>query len=114
MALRRLRPCRRGMSGHAAVELHSVLTRLPPPQRLTSSTALRLREVNFPHSRFLVDGDLSELLREFAALGLAGGAVYDGLVAAAAREHGLPLITCDRRAESTYRALGVGYELLSH
>jgi hypothetical protein len=26
----------------------------------------------------------------------------------------LPLITCDRRAESTYRALGVGYELLSH
>jgi predicted nucleic acid-binding protein len=47
-----------------------------------------------------------------AALGLAGGAVYDGLVAATAREHRLPLITCDRRAESTYRALGVNYELL--
>lgn len=112
--MRRLRSCRRGMSGHAAVELHSVLTRLPPPQRLTPSTALRLREVNFPHSRFLVDTELSVLLREFAALGLTGGGLYDGLVAAAAREHGLPLITCDRRAEPTYRAIGVCYELLSH
>ncbi|BBZ52193.1 hypothetical protein MHEI_39100 [Mycobacterium heidelbergense] len=43
----------------------------------------------------------------------AGGALYDGLVGAAAREHQLPLVTCDRRAESTYRALGVTYELLS-
>ena len=45
--------------------------------------------------------------------GLAGGALYDGLVAAAARKHKLPLITCDRRAEATYRVLGVTYELLS-
>ena len=44
--------------------------------------------------------------------GLAGGAVYDGLVGAAAREHGLLLVSCDRRAEPTYRALGVSYELL--
>lgn len=108
----RLLTCRRGMSGHAAVELQSVLTGLPPPQRLDPLTALRLYEVNFPHSRFLTTTDTSELLREFAALGLAGGAVYDGLVAAAAREHRLPLITCDRRAEPTYQALGAVYELL--
>lgn len=31
----RLLPCRRGMSGHAAVELLSVLTRLPSPHRLS-------------------------------------------------------------------------------
>ena len=65
----------------------------------------------FPASRFLSAGDTADLLREFAAVGLTGGAVYDGLVAAAAREHRLPLITCDRRAEPTYRALGVTYEL---
>ena len=108
----RLLPCHRGMSGHAAVELLSVLTRLPPPQRLSPAAALRLQVTNFPASRFLSATDTGELLREFAAAGLTGGAVYDGLVAAAAREHGLPLITCDRRAEPTYRALGVNYELL--
>ncbi len=53
------------------------------------------------------------LLREFAQAGLAGGALYDGLVGAAARNHKLPLITCDRRAVPTYRLLGVDHELLS-
>lgn len=101
------------MSGHAAVELLSVLTRLPPPQRLSPATALRLEESNFPESRYLSASDSRGLLREFVGAGLSGGALYDGLVAAAARRHKLPLITCDRRAEPTYRLLGVTYELLS-
>ncbi|WP_343710391.1 type II toxin-antitoxin system VapC family toxin [Mycobacterium sp.] len=109
----RLLTCRRGMSGHAAVELLSVLTRLPPPHRLTPAAALRLEEKNFPESRFLAATDTHDLLREFADAGLAGGALYDGLVGAAARNHQLPLVTCDRRAEPTYRLLGVTYELLS-
>ena len=108
----RLLPCHRGMSGHAAVELLSVLTRLPPPQRLSPAAALRLEATNFPASRFLSATDTGELLREFVEAGLTGGAVYDGLVAAAAREHRLPLITCDRMAEPTYRSLGVSYQLL--
>lgn len=57
--------------------------------------------------------DSRGLLREFVGAGLSGGALYDGLVAAAARRHKLPLITCDRRAEPTYRLLAVTYELLS-
>ncbi|AYE99404.1 PIN domain-containing protein (plasmid) [Mycobacterium paragordonae] len=109
----RLLQCRRGMSGHAAVELLSVLTRLPPPQRLRPAAAFRLEVTNFPDSRFLSATDTRNLLHEFAEAGLAGGALYDGLVGAAARQHKLPLITCDRRAEPTYRALGVTYELLS-
>ncbi|HEU0191930.1 MAG TPA: type II toxin-antitoxin system VapC family toxin [Mycobacterium sp.] len=109
----RLLPCARGISGHAAVELLSVLTRLPAPHRLTPAAALRLMETNFPESRFLSATDTKNLLREFADAGLTGGALYDGLVGAAARKHGLPLITCDRRAEATYRRLGVGYELLA-
>jgi predicted nucleic acid-binding protein len=100
------------MSGHAAVELLSVLTRLPPPHRLTPIAALRLTETNFPDSRFLSAPDYQAVLREFCTAGLAGGALYDGLVGAAARKHKLPLITCDRRAEATYRILGVTYELL--
>lgn len=90
----------------------SVLTRLPPPQRLNPATALRLQVRNFPDSRFLSATRIGDLLHEFAATGLAGGAVYDGLVGAAAREHRLLLVSCDRSAEPTYRALGVTYELL--
>lgn len=112
-ATARLLTCRRGMSGHAAVELLSVLTRLPSPQRLSPAAAFRLAETNFPESRFLSASDTKGLLREFAQAGLAGGALYDGLVGAAARNHKLPIVTCDRRAEPTYRLLGVEYELLS-
>lgn len=109
----RLLACRRGMSGHAAIELLSVLTRLPPPQRLSPVAAFRLEETNFPESRFLSATDTRDLMREFVDAGLAGGALYDGLVGAAARKHKLRLVTCDRRAEPTYRVLGVDYELLS-
>lgn len=101
------------MSGHAAVELLSVLTRLPPPHRLSPAAALRLEQKNFPESRFLSATDSRDLVRELALAGLAGGALYDGLVGAAARKHNLPLVTCDRRAEPTYRLLAVDYELLS-
>jgi predicted nucleic acid-binding protein len=72
-----------------------------------------LAETNFPESRFLPATDTKGLLREFADAGLAGGTLYDGLAGAAARAHKLPLVTCDRRAEPTYRLLGVNYELLS-
>jgi predicted nucleic acid-binding protein len=109
----RLLTCRRGMSGHAAVELLSVLTRLPPPHRLSPAAALRLEVTNFPDSRFLSATDMRNVLGEFAEAGLAGSALYDGLVGAAARAHKLPLITCDKRAEPTYRILGVSYQLLA-
>jgi len=53
------------------------------------------------------------LFAELTAIGIAGGAVYDALVGASAREHGLALATRDRRALATYRALDVRVELLS-
>lgn len=101
------------MAGHAAIELMSVLTRLPPPQRLSPAAAHRLLVTDFPETRYLSADEAAELPAEFAAAGLAGGAVYDGLVGAAARQHRLTLITCDTRAESTYQKLGATYELLS-
>ena len=96
-----------GLSGHAVFETFSVLTRLPPPQRLSAAAAAHLITVNFPHSRFLSAERCADLVASFAALGISGGAVYDALVGAAAVEHDLPLLTFDRRAEPTYRALGV-------
>jgi predicted nucleic acid-binding protein len=73
----------------------------------------RLLAADFPHSRFLSARAATALLAELHTGGIAGGAVYDALVGAAAREHGIALATRDRRALDTYRALDVRLELLS-
>jgi predicted nucleic acid-binding protein len=103
---------RLGLAGHAAFETFSVLTRLPPPARRTPATVAHLLAVNFPHSRFLGADAAAALLAELHTVGIAGGAVYDALVGASAREHGSVLATRDRRAVETYRALDVRLELL--
>lgn len=103
---------RLGLAGHAAFETFSVLTRLPPPARSTPRRAARLIVSNFPWTRHLSATRAAELLTELADRGIAGGAVYDALVAAAAGEHGLPLLTRDRRALDTYRELKVDARLV--
>ncbi len=102
-----------GLSGHAAFETFSVLTRLPPPLRLTAAAAQRLLTTNFPLTRFLSARRAAALLGRLAEKGLAGGAVYDALVGAAALEHDSTLVTRDRRALDTYRRLGVSVEMLT-
>lgn len=108
----RCRSRRLGLAGHARAETYSVLTRWPPPQRLSPTGAARLIRVNFPHSVTLGHEATDRLLDEVAAAGIAGGAVYDALVGAAAAEHGRVLLTTDARAVPTYRALGTAYELI--
>jgi predicted nucleic acid-binding protein len=101
-----------GLAGHSVFEMYSVLTRLAPPDRLTPQAAQRLITVNFPHSRFLSPKGSAALVAKMSASGVSGGAVYDALVAAAALEHGLRLVSRDTRAAGTYRAMGVDLELL--
>jgi predicted nucleic acid-binding protein len=60
---------------------------------------------NFPESRFLPDGAANDVASHLAGLGIAGGAVYDALVAQLAVTHGLPIATRDQRAMDVYRAL---------
>jgi predicted nucleic acid-binding protein len=100
-----------GLSGHAAYETFSVLTRLPPPARRTPATIAQLLNQSFPESRFLGPRSAAELLAELGRARIAGGAVYDALVGATAKEHRLPLATRDRRALEVYRALDVDVEL---
>ncbi len=104
---------RLGLSGHAAFETFSVLTRLPVPARRTPEAVTRLLAANFPENRYLSAEGAAALLSRLAGENLAGGAVYDALVGAAAAEHGLTLVTRDRRGVDTYRSLGVEVELLS-
>lgn len=103
---------RLGLAGHAAFETFSVLTRLPPPARRTPSVVAEVMATNFPASRYLSASAAQRLLTRLPALGIAGGSVYDALVGAAAKEHGMVLATRDRRALATYRALEVDVELL--
>lgn len=101
-----------GLSGHAAFETYSVLTRLPPPNRRTAASIAKLLAHNFPGSRFLSAQGTQRLHARLASLGISGGAVYDALVAATAAEHEITLATRDRRAAETYRALDADFELI--
>ncbi len=95
------------LSGHALAETYSVLTRLPADLRLAPADAARLLGARFARPLLLsadVSGRLPEVLRE---LGIAGGGVYDALVALAARDNGADLATRDLRAKATYEAVGV-------
>lgn len=104
---------RLGLAGHAAFETFSVLTRLPVPARCSPEVVTRLLAANFPESRYLSAEGAAALLGRMAGENVAGGAVYDALVGAAAAEHQLVLVTRDRRALDTYRAFGVETELLT-
>jgi len=104
---------RLGLSGHAWFETYSVLTRLPGAQRRSPADARRLLEHDFPESVFLDGRGSAELGPEIARLGISGGAVYDALVGAAARQHGRRLVTGDQRARTTYEALGVDVEIVT-
>ncbi len=103
---------RLGLAGHAAFETFSVLTRLPSPARRAPGVVDQLLRASFPATRFLGADDTAALLRRLAGLGIAGGAVYDALVGAAAVTHGLPLATRDVRAVDVYRALDVELEII--
>ncbi len=97
---------------HVLAETYSVATRLPEPFRASSSTMVALLE-SLPHD---VVGLSSErvlpALRRMSKFGVSGGQTYDGLIAATAVEHGLTLITMDRRATTTYDAVGVDLRFL--
>lgn len=68
----------------ALVETYAVLTRLPPPHRLSSPDALRLIDSNFARTGRIVALDgrgYVALLRTAPDAGVAGGRVYDAVIA---------------------------------
>lgn len=95
------------LAGHAAAETYSVLTRLPGDVRLAGEDAARLLASRFTSPLTLSTTTGRRLPDLLARLGIAGGAVYDALVALAALEHGADLATRDARARVTYERMGV-------
>lgn len=104
---------RPSLTGHSFVETYSVLTRLPGDARLVPHDAAVLLEQNFGPPVLVDEATTRTLASVLAPLGIAGGAVYDALIALAARGAGMTLATRDRRATSTYGALDVDVELIA-
>jgi predicted nucleic acid-binding protein len=93
---------------HVAFETTSVLSRMPEGLRMTPVTVRDALDHDFPSSWLVLDADGQHAcLRRAVDAGLRGGALYDALIAATAREHGATLLSADRRASEAYEAIGV-------
>ncbi len=101
---------RPALAGHAAFETFSVLTRLPGALRVEPADAVAVLTQGFPEHCWLDARRQTALLARLGEMGLAGGSVYDALVASAAMAHGRRLLSRDQRAERTYQLVGVDYE----
>lgn len=72
------------LAGPALVETYAVLTRLPPPHRLSPSDSLGLLEGNFLDAGQIVTldgGSYRGLLRRAPRDAISGGRVYDTVIA---------------------------------
>jgi predicted nucleic acid-binding protein len=99
--------------GHVAVEAYSVLTRLPAPRRVPAELAIRLLTEHFGRPSFVLNGaGYESTLQHAGEHGIAGGSVYDAVIAATALNAGATILTLDERAVATYRVVGADYELL--
>lgn len=101
------------LSGHALVETYSVLTRLPGDVRLTPADAATVINERFVDPLVLPAADTARLPELLAAQGIAGGAVYDAIVALAAVRNDCVLATRDGRATGTYQAVGATVDVVS-
>lgn len=98
---------------HCALETFSVLTRLPAPHRVSPDTVAEYLELQFPDEWLTLPAAAwTGLVRSLPGHGIAGGAAYDALIAATALSHGAVLVSCDRRAQETYRRIGVEVGLI--
>jgi toxin FitB len=92
-------------------EAFSVLTRQANSR--PTADVLRYLDQFLEHQPVgLTPASYAKVLKALADGGISGGAIYDGLIAAAAKQSGLRLLSLDRRAVRTYATLGVDYEIL--
>lgn len=102
------------LAAHTALEAYSVMTRLPEPFRAEPELVVDFLRRTFVTPRLALERDeQSSAPERLSALGIGGGAVYDGLIALTALAAGAQLVTLDRRALRTYGRCGVDARLLA-
>lgn len=94
------------LCGHAEIETFSVLTRLPGDLRLDGPSAVRLMTEGFAAVLRVDPHHPQTPAVRIAACGAVGGAAYDALIALAAVDSGVLLVSRDARALPTYRQVG--------
>lgn len=74
------------LAAHSILESYAVLTRLPEPHLLAGDVAMELLEANWgtSHVISLSTADMWKLVREAPGRGVAGGQLYDAVIAACA------------------------------
>ena len=98
---------------HVFIESFSVLTRLPPPWRLSPAAAHAFLSSAFSDPPIALSSrGYSCVIRTMAGDGAAGGRVYDAVVARTACEAGQVLLTRDVRAAQTYGLMEAEFVLL--
>jgi predicted nucleic acid-binding protein len=87
-------------AAHSLAEVYATFTRYPGKQRLSAeAAALLVQEIERRLTLVWLDGDeYRAVIRRMATMGIVGGAVYDGLVAACAlKAHATYLYTWNLR-----------------
>lgn len=111
---RRLPRTKPRLIAQVALEAYSVLTRLPAPQRVPALEARAFLAETFTLPLLVLSpAGYDGLLDLVSKSEVTGGAVYDALVAAAASEAGVTLLSLDRRATATYQLLQIDYEIIA-
>jgi predicted nucleic acid-binding protein len=96
-----------GLPAHVAFETTSALSRMPKGRRIAPAVVLEALWSGFVQPWLTLDAaGLSEALRKAVDAGVRGGALYDALIAATACGHDAEVLSADRRALQTYRAMG--------
>jgi len=101
------------LTAHSLAETYSVLTRLRHGLRAEPADAARAIDSGFAQSLLPSSRSLRRLPYLLSELGISGGAVFDALVALAARDNGTVLATRDGRARQTYDRIGVSVEIIT-
>lgn len=100
------------IAGPTLIESYSVLTRLPPPHRLSPVDALALLDANFMRAKIIaLDGrSYVTLLRRAADDGIAGGQTYDAVIAACVlkgKAHALLTFNADHFRSPAERGMNI-------
>lgn len=98
---------------HTMAETYAVLSSPSGPYRIEPGAALAYLDQFLDRAPVQPrPGAYREALDLLASRNRAGGAIYDALIALAARDAEAALVSLDRRAERTYVACGVETRLL--
>jgi predicted nucleic acid-binding protein len=81
---------------------------MPKERRIAPGVVLEALQGSFPRPCLALDSaGLRDALQRAVGAGVRGGSLYDALIAATAASHDAEVLSADRRAFGTYRAMGV-------